>query len=261
MNRRPVSRRVRRDARRRARRYLLKAFEVALFVGIVGAFGFYFSEYTRESDDFVVREVVIHGLAELDDATVIRHAAIQSGGNMFTLNEREIEERIEALARVKACEVERVYPQTIAIHLEERYPVASLHVGATAYELDAEGVVLREYAPHELPHEPYITNVPGVEFVSAGDRIRHPALKAALRVRDAFYHSPLARELTVSEIAAYSPDDIRMYCEEIPYEVRWGRNRFERAAARFFALWRGLEGDLDCTAYLDLRFGDDVPCK
>ena len=77
----------------------------------------------------------------------------------------------------------------------------------------------------------------------------------------AFEESRLHDVLTVSELAVYDADDIRMYCDEVPYELRWGRGHFERQVRRLEVLWSELDGVLGCTEYLELRFDRVLACK
>ena len=134
-------------------------------------------------------------------------------------------------------------------------------INSRSYELDAEGIVLREYPPNEVPIEPYITNVPDLAFVTPGDRLDHPALMRALQVLEAFSTYAANENVNISELAAYNEQDIRMFCEELPYELRWGRGDLEKQARRLVIFWRQTAKGSLCKQYLDLRFGQDLACR
>ncbi len=232
-----------------------------LCIGVIGTFGYFFAGYAQGSNDFTVRQVAIHGLSFLDEQTVLQQSGVSMDGNVFSVNETAIAKRVEELPYVEHCDVRRVYPDTIALHIQERVPAASLHTGMHVYEIDRSGVVLREYAAHEMPVEPFITKVSGTEFVTVGEPLAQPALHAALAVWDAFRVSSLYGRLTVSELVALRADDVRMYCDEVPYEIRWGRGDYGELARRLEGMWARFNGDLPCFEYVDLRFGEDVACK
>ena len=127
-------------------------------------------------------------------------------------------------------------------------------------EVDRSGIVLREYAPDELPREPFISMAPGLEFVSLGERLDHPAVLAALDVWEAFSRTEMARDVTVSELTAERVDELRMYCDELEYALVWGRGNFDEQARRLDYFWKKEGGSANCAQYLDLRFGNQFVC-
>ncbi len=249
--RRPVTR------RRRA----VRVIEAGIVLAVLGGFGYAFVNYAQGSSDFRVRRVAIDGLHYLDEQTVLAASGIGPDGNVFAFDEAAVKAGVEGLPYVERCDVARVFPDTVRVTVHERIPAASLHVGRRAYEIDRHGVVLREYAASEMPMDPFITQAPGVEFAEPGDTIDGPALRAALAIWDRLAASPIAQELRVSELAALSGDDIRMYCAGVDYETRWGGEDVDGMTKRLEVLWRKFDGKLPCAEYVDLRFGADVACK
>ena len=251
-----------RHARPRQQRIAVgRALEAVLCMGVIFTFAYFFVGYAQGSNDFIVRQVAIYGLSYLDEQTVLQQSGVSSDGNVFSVNESEIARRVEELPFVEHCEVRRVYPDTIALHIGGRVSAAVLHAGLHAYESDRSGVVLREYGPSDMPVDPFITEVSGTEFIAVGEHLSNPALHSALAVWDAFRVSSLYGRLTVSELVAVRSDDVRMYCDEVPYEIRWGRDDYGELARRLEAMWARFDGQLPCYEYVDLRFGEDVACK
>jgi hypothetical protein len=238
-----------------------RALEAVLCIFVIGTFSYLFVGYAQGSNEFTVRQVAIHGLSFLDEQTILAQSGVSPDGNVFSVDEGAIAARVEALPYVERCDVRRVYPDTIALHVQERVPAASLHTGMHSYEVDRNGVVLREYGATEMPAEPFVTLAGGSEFFAIGDQLTDPALFAALAVWDSFRVSSLYGRVNVSELVAVSPDDVRMYCEEVPYEIRWGRGDYGELTRRFEAMWARFDGALPCFEYVDLRFGEEVACK
>jgi hypothetical protein len=255
---------VRRRQVTRVRR-VARIIEALICVSVLGGFGYAFVKYAEGSRDFRVRRVAIDGLHYLDEGTVLAASGIAPDGNVFAFDEATVKSRIEALPYVEHCEVSRVYPDTVAIAVRERVPAASLHVGRRVYEIDRSGVVLREYAPAEMPIDPFVTEAPGVEFVHPGQSVAGTpagsALHTALAIWDHVNASTLARQLRISELAALRGDDVRMFCSGEDYEIRWGGGDIEEMTRRLEVLWRRFDGHLPCAEYVDLRFGADVACK
>ena len=162
---------------------------------------------------------------------------------------------------VRACSVEVSFPESVTLLIEERVPFASLLVNSRSYELDETGVVLREYGPDEMPASPFITYVEDADFIKAGQRLTQPGLQRALEAWTAFSHTAMAEDVAVSEFAAPSEDNVLMFCDELPYEIRWGRGSAREQAARLDVLWLEMDREIGCTEYLDLRFDDELVCK
>jgi cell division septal protein FtsQ len=261
MPRKPEKRTMRSPASNRTRRVrvtvvLLAGFLVSLsFV----AYAFYWDLHTNEG--LLVTTIGVKGTKVLDDYDIVEASGITTADNTLFLDVEAVQKRIEALPYVKACRVVRVFPGAVKIHVEEREAVAILEVHNQAYEIDADCVVLREQDPTCSPAGPYITEVPELGSVHPGQRLTHPPLREALEVWNAFSQTSMAQDVTVSELAALHVNDIRMYCDELPFEIRWGRGNFSRQARRLEVLWTECNQELDCQEYLELRFGTDLACK
>jgi len=246
---------------RMSRRQIVLLVEFVLSVAFLSYFSYQFYEYTQESNQFSVREVRIEGIRRLDEDTVLLQSGIGRGNNVLYFDAETVREKVEALPLVKKCMVARIFPDTVVLTIEERIPIATIQVNSRSYEIDEDGVVLREYDADELPFAPFITNVRDLEFVAEGMMVESPALMTALEVWEVYAGTPMAMETTVAEIVAESEDAIRMYCNELPYEIRWKRGDVEGQAERLNVLWLSKDGKLGCREYLDLRFEDELICK
>ncbi len=251
--------------RRRTRRVIvrrtLKLVEIAVCVGVIGLFTYAFYKYAERSTDFQVRNVEIYGLRYLSELDVLDASGIDTGRNILFFDSEDVQARVEALPYVKSCGVELKFPDTVALHIVEREPFATLMLNSRSYEIDEDIVVLREYGPTEMPMAPFFTEVGGLDFVQEGEVLEQANMRVAMALWRSFDASDLDDALTVSELAVYGADDIRMYCDEVPYELRWGKGRFERQLQRLEVVWNELEGVLGCAEYLDLRFDKDLVCK
>ncbi|MCC6698088.1 MAG: FtsQ-type POTRA domain-containing protein [Candidatus Hydrogenedentes bacterium] len=247
---------TRRSIRRNADSILATLFACA--VTVAAAYAFY--KYVNESTYFLVKTIKVDGTERLDANDVVGASGITNEDNILFLQASEIRARVGALPYVKKCRVTRIYPDMVSITVEERVPVATLMVRNQCFEIDGEGVVLRKLEDGAPYPGPLITQIPGVASVGPGARIEQPSLREAMDVWDAFTKTNLAQTLTVSEIAAPSASDVRMYCDELPCEIRWGRGDAVQQAANLQTVWEYRGGELNCREYVDLRFDRDVAC-
>ena len=222
-----------------------------------------FYGYLQTSPVYAVQWIRVEGTDFLSPKNVLDESGLTRADNLLFLDSAETHARVESIPYVKTCRLERVFPNQVTLELEERVPVATLLVNNHLFEIDTDGVVLRELAA-DRPHVgPLITNVQALVSVEPSQELaeQHPALMTALDVWKAFSGVSMAGDVTVSELAAFGTNEIIMYCNELPFEIRWGRGDFAEQARLLDILWREKHGELGCREYLDLRFGADLVCK
>lgn len=250
------------DARKRRgmKRFLNALWVIVLLLSISGS-GYAFYDYVMTSPNFNVQNVRITGARLLDEKLIYEQSGITGNENILAFNPAPVKTRVEALPYVKSCRVNISFPDTISISIVERVPVATLIHNSRAYELDADAVVLHEFSADETPPTPYFTNVNGLDFVEVGQQLHQPSLRAAMNAWNNYSTTAMAQSTTITEISPLAEDDIRMYFEDLAYEIRWGRGDFTKQARRLDILFDHLDGALGCEEYLDLRWGEQLACK
>lgn len=236
-------------------------FEAVICLVVLGWLGHSFIGYVHASGEFQVKTIHVRGAVVLTPEEILEASQLTQDDNVLLMKKAKVRERVEAMPYVKHCTVYSVFPDTVTLEVEERKAVATLLIDNRAYEIDEECVILR-YLDDDAPHvEPFITEIANLQFVELGEILDREPLWAALRVWEAFSNTSMADDVTVSEVSARHADDVRMYCDELPYVIHWGRGNFEVQARRLDALWREKGGRLACTEYLDLRWDEDLACK
>lgn len=142
----------RRFARRQwARRWLAWRRLLVLLVVLLAVVGVVHTVYF--SDRLAVKKVEIAGAEELSDEEVLDAAEVPLGEPLATTDLSAIELRVSSLARVRSVEVSRQWPNTLAVSVSEREPVAVVSIGGRLQALDREGVVFASYRrpPPGLP--------------------------------------------------------------------------------------------------------------
>lgn len=253
------------SARRRQyyRRMVAVIFKLLVTGALLGSGGYAFCRYIRATDDFRVRSIYIAGNHLVDTKRILQKAGITNQDNLYFLDTEGIRRRLVDIPYIASARVIRYNPDAVIIEVTERKPVMTLLADNRAYIIDGEGVVLQRTSLSSSSHfpYPYLTSVPDLGVIEVGKKINSPVLENALAVYKAFQTTQMAKDVTVSEIAAHSTSDIEMICDELPYVIRWGRGNCVQQAKRLDFLWQREKGKLPCREYCDLRFDNDVVCK
>lgn len=124
-----------------------------------------------------IRFIHIEGLNKVSQEDILSVAGIKGKEYYFSLDERLIEKELEAFSWVKRSKIEKIFPNTLKIKIEEREPIF-LHVsnhlrekGSTPFLIDEEGVIFiegREALSYDLPL------LSGITFQEVGIKSQFP---------------------------------------------------------------------------------------
>ncbi|WBP93785.1 cell division protein FtsQ/DivIB [Mycolicibacterium neoaurum] len=118
------------------------------------------------------RETVVTGLTALSEDEVRQVAAVQEGTPLLQIDTDAVAERVASIRRVASARVQREYPSTLRITVEERVPLVVKDYPDGPHLFDRDGVDFVTAPPP--PGLPYIdTETPGP---------RDPATLAGLQV-------------------------------------------------------------------------------
>jgi len=128
-----------------------------------------------------VHEVRIHGTETLDNASLVEIAGLK-GASMIDLPQEEVRARLLEVPQIKSVSIDRSWPQTVNLLIEERQPAAYWSVGGRDFLVDAEGVVLAASAPRG--RVPRITEPDTSRVMGPGDRVHPDAIALARKIYD-----------------------------------------------------------------------------
>ena len=167
--REPVRRRAEpsRPRRRWPRRVLLLAL---LAGGLAGGWWLYGSPVLR------VQAVEVTGTQILDRRWIMWEANLM-GRSLLTATLGEAEARLAALPLVKGVSVQRRWPHTVRIHIQERVPWGYWETGNFAYPIDDEGVAIGDISPGW--GAPTIVEIGPSRSLKTGDRVDADAVRLA----------------------------------------------------------------------------------
>lgn len=172
------------------RRFVIAAGGLAAAAALIaGAAWLYRSPYFR------VETVEVQGTQRMSDRTIVA-AADLLGRSMLTADLAAAQRAVYQLPLVSSVRIERDWPSTVRIVVEERRPWGTWEQAGVDYLIDREGVVIAvdERLPAGAPA--IRSSEPGSRIV--GDRVDYQAVDAAAEI-----YELLPRQLgtTVEEVA------------------------------------------------------------
>jgi len=250
-----------RSPKRVRRRIFRTLFKTCFTIALVCFAAYALSGYFTNSDRFSLRVVNISGIRSLTEDEVVNAAGLNTTLNTLLLDKHTIEHKVAALPYVESCTVRREIPNRVFIDITERQPSAIFLYENHTFEMDREGRLLRELDPLHALYLPLLSSDEVKALPAVGEQLDLPGIRRALELIDVYYATTLKDRIKLSEIAVHDPNTILLFADNLPYEMRWGREDFYAQAQRLEALLDTRNGELPCAEYLDLRFGADLICK
>jgi cell division protein FtsQ len=246
---RPVDLRATRRNHRQlqARRILIIAANVALALTIAVAATWVYRR-TQSSTRFSVQKVEAAGAVHTASAAVTAITAKYVGTNLFRLDIEQLRGELTSLPWVERVAIEKRIPDTLAIRVFERTPVALLSDGTQVRYVDQHG---KGFAPLSVsagnPELPLVANA------SAADLPRTVAFLERLRSSEPALYS------RVSEIQPLAPDAYVVFDRGLSTYVRVAGDESVAKWKTLYAIAQSEQaGGFE---YADLRFTDRIIVK
>lgn len=185
-----VSRRRRAvPALRPSRRLLVMLGTLAVFAAMGAG-----AAWAWRSPLFEVNNVEVVGNARVPTETILAQTDLL-GRKMFTADLAEAQQAIYAIPLLVSVRVERDWPDTVRVVVEERQPWGTWEQGGVRYTIDRDGVVIGTTNPP--PEGSPVIVSEAQERLELGDRVDFRAVDAAAEIYDR-----LPRQLgtTVAEV-------------------------------------------------------------
>lgn len=103
-----------------------------------------------------IETVALTGQRELTDAEVIAAAGVTSTSSLPLLDAEAAREGLEALPLVKSATVHKLYPDTLAIAIEERQPYALWQNDGTVSIIARDGTAIEEMRDLQFARLPFV---------------------------------------------------------------------------------------------------------
>ncbi len=111
---------------------------LALLLGLAGLYG------AVSSDAFTVRRMDVSGLTWTDRGAVLATLAIPDDQNVFTLQTRDLEDRLGSIPAIRGAAVSIALPDEVRVAVTERTALLVWQVGDARYLVDATGLLFTQ---------------------------------------------------------------------------------------------------------------------
>jgi cell division protein FtsQ len=209
---RAEARRFTQRSRRRRLAWLVAGASVAVLVVVVLLAAY--------SPLLAVRGIAVEGTSRLDTATVTGALDDQLGRPLALVDYGAIERDLAQFPLIESYSVEARPPDTLAIRVVERRPVAVLQTDAGFNLIDAAGVTVQQ-SPERIPGFPLLD--------LTGTEIGSPGFEAAAAVLMSLPDALIAQ---VDRISGTTPDSVTMVFTGAGQRVVWGSAEDSELKAR-----------------------------
>ena len=227
-----------------------------------------------ENNAFAVQEIEVHTDGVLAPEVLRRWAGVKPGQNLFALDLARVKRDLELVSVVRSVAVERVLPHTLRVRVSEREPLAQIFVAQARadggfemnlFHLDRDGFIMalldpRQRAIPAADSEDALPVVTGTNpnLMAPGRRVDSPQIASALKLLDAYNHSPMSGLLDLTKVDVSSPD-ILVATTSQGAEVTFGLEDLERQLRRWREIYdQGLKIS-KAVATLDLSVPNNIP--
>lgn len=176
-----------------------------------------------QSNFFAIDTVQVSGNKAVPTEEIKKLAGVPLGANIFKVELGQIENKIKVNPMVKKVVVERSFPSTIEISLEERATIGLIPLRTKYLQVDVEGYCIGQVDNTKLNDYPMITGLK-LDKVLPGQQINNENIKSAVNYLDLIRRRYGLLQGKISEINVADDNDIKIYTIE-NVEVRLGNDQ------------------------------------
>ena len=156
---------------------------------------------------FTLQHIDLDGASYLKDTDIANIAGIHRGEPLFSLKTDEVTSRLKQDLRIEDVQVRRVLPATLAVHITERRPLATIATDYGYADLDHTGKILAVHKSLANMQIPLITGF-NLKEKYVGDDIGDQAAEDILYFLGKLPEGAMSQ---ISEIAMLRPDYVVAY--------------------------------------------------
>lgn len=202
---------VRRSALpKKAQNQVKKALIIAGIAIVLVSAALAASSYGKSSWRFIVNSsdnIEITGVQNAARAQVMDVAGADIGRNIFFVPLDERKKQLENIPWIESATVMRLLPNRIAIHVQERTPVAFVQIGSKISLIDAKGFVMGLPANRQVKYSfPVIQGITETEPLSS----RAASMKIYNRLMQELDSEGARYSNNLSEVDLTDPEDVKV---------------------------------------------------
>ncbi len=201
----------------------------------------------EHSGAFVVRRVIVQGNRMSNEVQIRTLAALQHGGQLFSVAPEEVEERVRQHPWIDKVRVERVWPDSVTIRVYEHRPLAMINFKGGQqglYYLGYDGTIFAPVQPLQDIDYPVITGfiLPSNNGAITGLDVEQNEVTKDARafLQVAARGHPILPLQSISEIHLDSEKGIIVYLVEHPFPIYVGYGNVEKRYYQLVKLFERL---------------------
>ena len=200
---------------------------------------------------FRVREVEIEGYHKIPKETLLSLLTIEGMPNLFTLQLRDVAQRLESHPWIDHVKVRKVFPDRIWVQVVERRPIAILQL-EELYYIDAKGVIFSPLGDRDDYNFPFLTGLSRETLEKNPGEANRLITKALelLRIAEREKAPPLGE---ISEIHMEKTFGVHCFTQVEGLEVKMGWEDFGEKLKKLSLIWSDLQkrgwavASIDCS--------------
>ena len=233
-----------RRSSRRIKKGILTLLCIALILAVV-----------RYSPLFVLRTLSVDGVTYIPQEDFWTIANVYRGEPLFELRTDEVQRRLKSDLRIEDAQVRRVLPDGLAIHIQERWPLATLPCEYGYVDLDRQGKIINVHKNLNAMHIPMITGF-SLSELYLGDTVQDETIDTVLEFLSLLDADSIAQ---LSELSIVDAQEILAFTNGA-VQIRLGdlRERKEEKAKLTQGFLQDLKSAPHPIEYVDFRYKSPV---
>lgn len=212
-----------------------------------------------QSTPLPVQKVEVRGINRLSRDEIISLTGVTIGQNLLTLRLKSIGQQVSSNPWVASVKVQRFYPGTLSLSIQERQPVAVINMGLLYY-LDANGEPFKPLNFGDTLDFPVVTGFQEEEL-NADPTASRQALKTACQLLESLQQHGSFILADVSEIHYDRGHGFTLYTTSGALPIKIGNEDFDSKLLRFARIYQNLMTQQPGLQYIDLDYSDRIVVK
>lgn len=233
-------------------RFLLRVFIITLIpVTLAGATFLFLSVYLflKGASFLRLKEVKIEGNRRVSSSKILAITDLEDGPNILSLDIKALNHRLGQHPWIEKSMIKRELPDTIYIVIQERSPIALIHLGKLYY-VDENGTIFDQAMGRDKPAYPVLTGIRR-EDLEKGEKKAHLLLEKAIHMLKMTRDGRILPDQSISQIHLDRAVGLLVYTAKKGTEIRMGFDDFERKFQRLSQIWPTIRPmklrAIDCT--------------
>ncbi len=239
----------------RGLRALVGVVSLALIVGGGGLM----AQLLFDSSYFKIDEVRVEKQVRVSEEEIVALSDITMGSNIFELDLERIGRKIEENPWIYSAQVQRLFPKTVVIRVEERSPMAVINLDYLYY-VDGRGEIFKVLEAHDSLDYPVITGLERKDLLERPEESRRQ-LQGMMEVIEELSKRRIFALNDVSEIHLEASGEVVLYTCNGGIPVNIGTHDYQAKLDRLERIFSDLKPRLRALKYIDLNVTDRIIVK